>query len=30
MAVTSTPSLDVPGLEAQRHLVIMQPKGGPA
>lgn len=30
IGVTSTPSLDVPALEAQRHLVIMQPKGGPA
>jgi 16S rRNA (guanine527-N7)-methyltransferase len=28
--VLSTPTLDVPGLDAERHLVIMQPKGGPA
>jgi len=30
IAVTATPELDVPGLDAQRHLVIMEPKGGPA
>ena len=30
IGVTATPSLDVPALEAQRHLVVMQPKGGPA
>jgi 16S rRNA (guanine527-N7)-methyltransferase len=29
MGVISTPALDVPGLDAKRHLVIMQPKGGP-
>jgi 16S rRNA (guanine527-N7)-methyltransferase len=30
IAVLATPALDVPGLAAQRHLVIMQPKGNPA
>lgn len=30
IGVVSTPALDVPGLDAQRHLVIMQPTGGPA
>lgn len=30
IAVIATPQLDVPGLDAQRHLVIMEPKGGPA
>ena len=27
IAVIATPALDIPGLDAQRHLVIMQPKG---
>jgi 16S rRNA (guanine527-N7)-methyltransferase len=26
--VIATPALDVPGVDAERHLVIMQPKGG--
>jgi hypothetical protein len=26
--VTATPSLDVPGVDAARHLVIMEAKGG--
>jgi 16S rRNA (guanine527-N7)-methyltransferase len=30
IAVTATPALDVPGVDASRHLVIMQPKGGSA
>ncbi|HEX6793982.1 MAG TPA: 16S rRNA (guanine(527)-N(7))-methyltransferase RsmG [Casimicrobiaceae bacterium] len=30
IAVTATPALDVPGIGASRHLVIMQPKGGSA
>ncbi|HET8876869.1 MAG TPA: 16S rRNA (guanine(527)-N(7))-methyltransferase RsmG [Casimicrobiaceae bacterium] len=30
IGVVATPALDVPGLDAERHLVIMQPKGGPA
>jgi 16S rRNA (guanine527-N7)-methyltransferase len=30
IGVLSTPALDVPGLDAERHLVIMQPKGAPA
>ena len=28
--VAATPVLDVPGLDAERHLVIMKPKGRPA
>jgi 16S rRNA (guanine527-N7)-methyltransferase len=30
IGVVSTPAVDVPGLHAARHLVIMQPKGGSA
>jgi 16S rRNA (guanine527-N7)-methyltransferase len=30
IGVASTPAVDVPGLDAARHLVIMQPKGGSA
>ena len=30
ITVTTTPALDVPGLDAERHLVIMQPKGSSA
>jgi 16S rRNA (guanine527-N7)-methyltransferase len=30
IAVTARPALDVPGVDASRHLVIMQPKGGSA
>ena len=30
IAVTATPALNVPGVDASRHLVIMQPKGGAA
>jgi 16S rRNA (guanine527-N7)-methyltransferase len=30
IGVVSTPAVDVPGLDAARHLVIMQPKGGSA
>jgi hypothetical protein len=28
VAVTATPALDVAGVDAARHLVIMQTKGG--